>query len=254
MYLMYVDESGDTGLVRSPTTHFALSGLVVHESRWRDFINQMIAFRKTLRGAHGLRIRTEIHASHFITKSPPIPGMSRHTRLSILRNLLDELAAMEFISITNVIVDKTNKPPDYDVFDHAWRALFQRFENTLQYGNFPGRHKMSHGLVLTDNTDGQKLTRLMRRMGAFNPIPNQQWAGAGHRNMPLTRVIEDPHPKDSKTSHFIQACDVSAYFLMQSVRPNSFIKRAGAQHYLRRLRPVLNLRAAQIDPLGVVRL
>lgn len=255
MYLMYVDESGDTGLINSPTTHFALSGLVIHESRWREFMEQMIAFRKTLRAAHGLYIRTEIHASHFITKSPPIPGMSRQTRLAILRNLLDELATMsDFLSVTNVVVNKAGKPHDYDVFDHAWRALFQRFENTLQYGNFPGKYKRGHGLVLTDNTDGQKLTKLMRRMGAYNPIPNQQWAGPGYRNMPLLRIIEDPHPKDSKTSHAIQACDVCAYFLMQSVRPNSFIRKSGAQNYLRRLRPVLNLRAATLDPLGVVRL
>jgi len=28
---MYVDESGDPGLVGSPTEHFLLTGLVVHE-------------------------------------------------------------------------------------------------------------------------------------------------------------------------------------------------------------------------------
>jgi hypothetical protein len=180
--------------------------------------------------------------------------MTRHTRLAILRNLLDELATMDFVSVTNVVVNKTNKPLDYDVFEHAWRALFQRFENTLQYGNFPGGFKKGHGLVLTDNTDGQKLTRLMRRMGAYNPIPNQGWAGPGHRNLPLTRIIEDPHPKDSKSSHFVQACDVCAYFVMQSIRPNTFIRKAGAQNYLRRLKPVLNLKASPADPLGIVRL
>jgi Protein of unknown function (DUF3800) len=54
MYLMYVDESGDTGLGRSPTNYFALSGIIVHESRWREFINQLIAFRKTLRAVYSL--------------------------------------------------------------------------------------------------------------------------------------------------------------------------------------------------------
>ena len=46
MYLMYVDESGDTGMVRSPTTHFVLSSIVVHETRWLEFIN---AIRETLK-------------------------------------------------------------------------------------------------------------------------------------------------------------------------------------------------------------
>lgn len=32
MYFMYVDESGDPGMLVSPTRYFVLSGLVVHES------------------------------------------------------------------------------------------------------------------------------------------------------------------------------------------------------------------------------
>jgi len=34
VYLMYVDESGDTGLDGSPTDHFVLTGFVVHEADW----------------------------------------------------------------------------------------------------------------------------------------------------------------------------------------------------------------------------
>ena len=63
MYLMYVDESGDTGLVDSPTRYFALSGIIVHESAWRQFLERLIAFRKTLRSVYGLPVRAEIHTS-----------------------------------------------------------------------------------------------------------------------------------------------------------------------------------------------
>jgi len=253
MYLMYVDESGDSGLVGSPTTHFALSGLVVHESRWRDFVHQIAAFRKTMKTVHGLPIRTEIHAAHYI-KSPPIPGMDRHVRLAILRNFLDEIAKMNFISITNVIVNKTTKAPPYDVFTNAWQALFQRFENTLSYGNFPGAHRNDSGLVLTDATEGRKLQRLVRKMMVYNPVPHMQWAGPGARNILLLRVLEDPHPKDSKDSYFIQACDTCAYFLLQHFKPNKFIRRSGAQHYINRLYPVLNRKAHYANALGIVTL
>jgi hypothetical protein len=67
---MYVDESGDGGLVNSPTNFFALSGLVVHEADWRAAVNQIAAFRKSLRTAHGLPVRTEIHASAYIKATP----------------------------------------------------------------------------------------------------------------------------------------------------------------------------------------
>ena len=118
MYLMYVDESGDSGLKGSPTTHFALSGLVIHESRWRDFVESFKNFRRRLKDIYGLPVRTEIHASEFI-KRPPVEGMPRHVRLAILRNLIDEVAKMDFISVTNVIVAKADKQVGYDVFENA---------------------------------------------------------------------------------------------------------------------------------------
>lgn len=92
MYLMYVDESGDTGLTpQSPTNHFVLSGIIVHESRWRDFINALIAFRKTLRSVYGLPVRAEIHASEYINTRAH--NLDKHVRLAILRYLREEIAA-----------------------------------------------------------------------------------------------------------------------------------------------------------------
>ena len=119
MYLMYIDESGDSGLADSPTTHFALSGLVVHESQWRNLTDKLAAFRKTMRSTYGLPLREEIHASQMIRRAP-VPGMKRHIRLAILRNFLDEIARQNYVSITNVVVAKANKPAGYDVFENAW--------------------------------------------------------------------------------------------------------------------------------------
>ena len=89
MYIMYVDESGDTGMANSPTRYFALSGLTVHESHWRDLLNQLVAFRRTMKTVHGLPLRTEIHASHYI-RSAPVEGMAKYVRLAIMRQFLDE--------------------------------------------------------------------------------------------------------------------------------------------------------------------
>ena len=200
MYLMYVDESGDTGLVRSPSTHFALSSLVIHESRWRELIELLIAFRKTLRAVYGLPLRMEIHSAEFV-RHPPVPGMEKHIRLAILRNVLDELAKISFISITNVVVDKRSKPSTYDVFVNAWQALFQRFENTMNYGNFPGSHRSDFGIVINDNTDGMKLQKLVRKMAVYNPIPHTvslYGMGSGYRILPIRKIIEDPNSRDSK--------------------------------------------------------
>ena len=257
MYLMYVDESGDTGLAKSPTRYFILSGLVVHESRWRDFVNQLIGFRRTLRLTYGLPVRTELHAVEFVNRRVLGIGgvpITRHIRLAILRNAIDELAKMDFISITNVVVDKSRKPTTYDVFDAAWGTLFQRFENTLSYGNFPGRFRADYGMVITDATAGNKLARMVRRMAVYNYIPFDTRYATGSRNMPIKRIIEDPHGKNSRDTLPIQLCDIMAYFLHQRHAPNSHIRRLRAERYFDRSTPVLNLHASRYDKHGIVRL
>jgi hypothetical protein len=256
MYLMYVDESGDTGLnPASPTPFFVLSGLVVHESRWRDFVDHLIGFRRTLRAVYGLPIRTEIHAAEFINGRVAAVGGSyvkRHDRLAILRNTLDELAKISYISITSVLVNKAGKAPPYDLFENAWQTLFQRFENTLMPGNFPGGFKNDYGMVITDATAGKKLARMVRRMAVYNYIPSR--FGTAARNIPIKRIIEDPYGKDSAVTLPIQACDVAAYFLYQRVKPNAYVQRQRAQRYFDRLLPVLNKHATRANTFGVVRL
>jgi len=48
MYLMYVDESGDSGIVNSPTNYFVLTGMVMHELRWNDYLSRIIELRKRM--------------------------------------------------------------------------------------------------------------------------------------------------------------------------------------------------------------
>lgn len=47
MYLIYIDESGDTGLTRSPTRYFVLSALAVHETDWSRLLDEVIAMRRS---------------------------------------------------------------------------------------------------------------------------------------------------------------------------------------------------------------
>lgn len=253
MYLMYVDESGDTGRKAGSSQYFCLSGLVVHESDWRNMINALLAHRKVLRANYGLPVRAEIHASEYMQRG--VFGLEKHIRLAVLRNVLDEVAKLNYLSLTHVVVDKTGKPPEYDVLQAAWGTLFQRFENTLLYGNFHGGHKQDYGMVITDATAGTKLMRLMRRMAVYNQIPSNSLNAGGSRNIPIVKIIEDPSGRDSAESLPIQVCDVAVYFLMQFLKPNSYIRRKHASNYFTRLQPILNKYASRTDrSFGIVRL
>jgi hypothetical protein len=257
MYLMYADESGDAGLINSPTRYFALTGLVVHEASWHEMLDRLVAFRKRIRAKFGLLLAEEIHAGKMLSH----PGQSianrilRNDRLTIIRGMLDTLSRMDFVSIINIRVDKQGKPPQYDPFERAWEALIQRFENTLSHGNFPGRHKDDLGLIFCDDTDEAALRKLYRRMRIFNPVPHMYAQyGSGYRQLPLARVAEDPNIRSSHHSYFVQAADVAVFSLYQWYAPSKYVRVKGARQYFRRLDPVLCKVASATHPLGVVEL
>ena len=255
MYIMYVDESGDCGMVDSPTRFFVLSGLVVHELRWHACLDQLIDFRRRMRETFGLKLPEEIHAAAYLTRPGPLVRIKKNDRLTILRFFAKELASMTNFSAINVVIDKEGKPDSYDVFEHAWQALIQRFENTILHRNFPGpMNPDERGLLMPDDTDTKKLQRLLRRMRRYNPIPRQAWAGPGYRDLPLTSIVEDPSFRRSVESYFRQAADLIAFLLYQKHTPNAHIREKGAVHYFDRLDPILCRAASSSDSRGVVRL
>ena len=253
MFLMYVDESGDCGIDRSPTKFFILSGIVVHELRWRTSLERLIDFRQKVRSTYGLKLREEIHAVRFINRRPgDLDRIPKHKRLSIIRGFVDELSQIDDISIINVVVDKELKPPTYDVFKCAWQALIQRFENTIRYRNFPGpANADERGILFPDRTDDKKLAQLLRKMRRYNPIPNQAHIGTGYRDLALQTVIEDPNFRLSQHSYFIQAADVVAYCLLQQLKPNSYMRKNSGTNIFSLLEPRLCRVASHSDPLKI---
>ena len=186
---MYVDESGDCGLTGSPTRHFILCGLVVHELRWEPFRRQLLAFRRRMRDAFSPKLREEIHALHMITRPGPLVRIAKHDRLAILRHLVDELTSMDGLNVISVVVDKQGKAADYDVFANAWRSLIQRFENTVDRRNFAGpANPDERGAVYPDHPDDKKIVRLLRRVRSYNAVARQKRKAAGiGRGVPATR-------------------------------------------------------------------
>ena len=125
MYFLYVDESGDVGRQAGSTNFFALSGMVFHELVWHQTLDAIIQFRKHLRQAYGFKLREEIHCKAMIHKPGSLARINKSIRLRILRDVLDFIETLPDVSLLHILVDKTRKPVGYDVFDNAWRALFQ---------------------------------------------------------------------------------------------------------------------------------
>ncbi len=132
------------------------------------------------------------------------------------------------------------KNPQKDIFDYAWRVLIQRFDNTLAHNNFPSGTGNDKGILLADNTNGGKLTKLIRKMRHYNPVPNNIQFGPGHTNIRLRAVVEDPIMRDSSASYFHQMVDLVAYFARQHYEPNKFVRKKGARTFYGILKNVVN--------------
>jgi hypothetical protein len=251
---MYVDESGDSGLNQSPVNYFVLSGLIIHELRWKILLEELIEFRRFLKSSKGLKLREELHASDMINKPGELVRIMRNDRVDILKKCISWISTHEDLNIINVVVDKRNKSED--VFELAWKALIQRFENTIRNRNFSGpQNADDKGMLLPDKTDNKKLQMILRKMRRFNVIPNNQVLfGGGTRNLTVEFIVEDPFFKDSGHSYYIQMTDVIAYFVRQLYEPNAYMKKKGAHKYFYKLDPVLCKFASRSHPYGIVEL
>lgn len=236
MYIMYVDESGDTGHINSPSKYFILSAIVVHETDWFALLNDMIEFRRYLKMKYGLNMKEEIHASVFVNGRPKLnKTIPKNLRLDLLKKCLEWINTRNDISIVTIRLTKSKW---FDIFDFGWRTLIQRFENTLSYKNFPNPTGFDKGLIVADDTDGGKLTKLLREMRRHNHVPGV--AGTSSRNLKLQAVIEDPVFRNSANSYLHQMADVVAYFARQQYEPNKFIRKKGARTFYNKLNRVTN--------------
>ena len=134
--------------------------------------------------------------------------------------------------------------------ERAFERLLNRIERTLQASD-------SHAILISDKGKEAAYTRLARRMQVYNPIPSAYgtWldTGQSYKNIPITRIIEDPFFKDSAQSYFIQLVDFCAYALLRRERPVASKTRYGLDKAFDLLKPILATEATRKDPDGIIR-
>lgn len=115
----------------------------------------------------------------------------------------------------------------------------------------------SRAVIFADEGREFEITKALRKMHVFNPIPSQfgGWPTGPTKNITTERIIEDPVFKRSDRSYLIQMADCVAFALLKSdVPPTPKIARYGIHEMFEKtLRGICYRYAAPRDPLGIVR-
>jgi hypothetical protein len=113
-------------------------------------------------------------------------------------------------------------------------------------------------VIVADQGRESEITKALRRMSVYNPVPSQygQWGGGRRaQNIAVQRIIEDPVFKQSHQSYMIQLADCVAYSLLKrEVEPTANVKKYGIHKMFdAQLAGSCFTKASPRDPLGIVR-
>lgn len=221
MYLVYIDESGDPGFGRrgyTRTDAFVLSALLIHESRWHDGLNQLIAFRKFLKNTYGVRMGDELRAYDLVNNKGDFAhlNLSDKSRLRIYRKALQLQVKLGYMRTWAVVIDKRRfyaRYPNLNIREIAWTNMIERLERFSSSRREPC-------MIFPDNGTNKQVQARLRRMRRFSR-PNAAYGGARlNRNADL--IIEDPNFRISHSSYFVQFADLNAYAAARRVFPRAW--------------------------------
>lgn len=212
MFLTYFDESGDSGLLNSPTRYFVLSGLIVHESHWLSSLDKLIDLRRRLRITYGIASRPEIKSTDLRRGQGPLVSLrwSLHQRMRLYRGLMVYQARyLSDVKMFAIAIDKANcHARGKDPRETAWVYALQRIDRYCSGVDEPA-------MIFPDEGHGLFIKRLLRKNRRFHNVP-KKWGG-GSFKIPMTRIVEDPSDRQSHDSYFIQCADWNAYAAHRSM-------------------------------------
>jgi hypothetical protein len=216
MHFAYVDESGNVGWAGSRS--YALGCVLVNSADWPDTFDRLLGFRRFLRGQFGLPVRAEIKANYLIRNSGAFRGLGldEQARADIYKMAMRLQAKIGLLSFA-IVIDKAKlqaRGGNRDPRDVAWEYLLQRLE---RFNSGGGSHPGQPVLLIHDEGEGpivRMLARKARRAGTAGSA-----FGTGMLNRPARLLLEDPVPKDSRQSYFIQLADLTAYAAFRRVYP-----------------------------------
>lgn len=133
--------------------------------------------------------------------------------------------------------------------NHEWalERLFTRIHRTMQTWD-------SYAAMIFDEGKEAEITKLLRKMGVYNPVPVYVASGITEiRNLAVERIIEDPVFKPSDRSYFIQMADFVAYALLRREQRLPSKDKYRIHECFDLLSDAVERKVSPRDPMGVIR-
>ncbi|MDG3012705.1 DUF3800 domain-containing protein [Rhodococcus sp. D2-41] len=194
----YIDESGDVGMSKGTKT-FTLGCVLVPVDDWSDRLDYMVRMRRSTKQKYGVPMQQEAKANHIagVKKIYRDLGLGDGQMRDIYQR---HMRAIDRVSSgTFAIVIRKDKlwKRDTDVLDMAWRYLLERLRKRTESTGAPV-------MIVHDQGQDAEIRKLIRRYRRV------AWTASGQRSSaPL--FVEDPSPRDSQQSYFVQLADLAAY-------------------------------------------
>lgn len=204
MLMAYIDETGDPGdpAKKGSSNCYGLGCVLISSGDWSAGFDSLAHFRRELRDDFGIPIRQELKANYLIRNNGGLRplGLAPAQRRLVYQYHLNQLASMKARAFA-VVVDKQSVG-NVDYLELAWETLVQRLERTTS--------KEKVDLLIThdegENAAVRKLTRRARRH-----LTAGSFYGQGSLRNPFAHLLEDPVPRASHESYFLQLADLVAY-------------------------------------------
>jgi hypothetical protein len=205
MILQYVDDSGDNGLVNSPTSFFILTTILIYEDFWNEAFLRIKEFRRYLKQKYGINLSEELKANHLVGNKGFARklNLSEQNRIEIYKTTLNFISTLGHIKVFSVCIRKKEiTKQNLDIFSFAWKLLYTRQHYTVNKLN-KENNRNDKSIIISDDTNEDLIRKILRELRVINYV--------GGKNIVLDSFIEDPFMKKSHHSYFIQLCDMIAF-------------------------------------------
>jgi hypothetical protein len=190
---------------------------MVEATAWSSTFDQLIAHRRWLKRQFGIPVRAELKANYLLRNGGSLRDrpLSEAARFAVYRSFM-RLQSKVGLNVFAIVIDKDEVAKKFNTrraaSDVAWEYLLQRLERRTSKAS-PKTE------VLLVHDEGDELSVRARARKARRAGTAGSKFGTGTLSRPFQRLIDDPVPRNSIQSYFLQMADMDAYAAFRRLHP-----------------------------------